>query len=67
MLCRSSQEQLPVGGIASAVKQKCCGVGPKSKISGFLQPVVSCTKAQQPVASNLGSEEIKQLSENTNL
>ena len=66
LLCRSSQEQLPVGGIASAVKQECCRVGPKSTIPGVLQPVVPCTEAQQPVASHLGSEQIKQLSENTN-
>ena len=65
LLCRSSQEQLPVGGIASAVKQKCCRVGPESMISGVLQPAVPCTKAQQPVVSHFGSEQIKQLSENT--
>ena len=66
LLCRSSQEQLPVGGIASAVKQKCCRTGSKSTIPGVLQPVVPCTKTQQPVAPHLGSEQIKQLSENTN-
>ena len=67
LLCRSPQEQLPVGGIASAVKQKCCGAGPKQKISGFLQPVVPCTKAQQPVTANLGSEQLEQISEDPNL
>ena len=67
LLCRSPQEQLPVGGIASAVKQKCCGAGPKPKISGFLQPVVPCTQAQQPVAANLGSEQLEQISEDPNL
>ena len=67
LLCRSPQEQLPVGGIASAVKQKCCGAGPKPKISGVLQPVVPCTKAQQPVAANLGSEQLEQFSEDPNL
>ena len=29
LLCKSPQEQLPVGGIASAVRQKCSRVGPK--------------------------------------
>ena len=67
LLCRSPQEQLPVGGIASAVKQKCCRAGPKSQISRFLQPVVPCTKAQQPVAANLGSEQLEQISEDPNL
>ena len=66
LLCRSPQEQLPVGGISSAVKQKCCRTGSKSTIPGVLQPVVPCTKAQQPVAPHLVSEQIKQLSENTN-
>ena len=64
LLCRSSQEQLPVGGIAAAVKQKCCRVGSKSKVPGFLQPVIPCTKAQPPVASHLGSEQTKQILEN---
>ena len=67
LLCRSPQEQLPVGGIASAVKQKCCRAGSKSQISRFLQPVVPCTKAQQPVAANLGSEQLEQISEDPNL
>ena len=65
LLCRSPQEQLPVGGIASAVKQERCRIGPKSTVPGVLQPVVPCTKAQQPVASYLRSEQTKQLSENT--
>ena len=66
LLCRSPQEQLPAGGIASAVKQKCHRIGPKPTLPGLLQPVVPCTKAQQPVASHLGSEQFKQVSENTN-
>ena len=66
LLCRSPQEQLPVGGIASAVKQKRCRTGSKSTIPGVLQPVVPCTKTQQPLAPHLGPEQIKQLSENTN-
>ena len=61
LLCRSSQEQLPVGGIASAVKQKCCRIGPKSTVPGFLQPVIPGTQAQQPVATYLGSEQTKHL------
>ena len=65
LLCRSSQEQLPVGGIASAVKQKRCRVGSKSIVPGVLQPVIPCTKAQQPVASHLGSEQTEQIFENT--
>ena len=66
LFCRSSQEQLPVGGIASAVKQKCYRTSSKSTIPGVLQPVVPCTKTQQPVAPHLGSEQIKQFSKNPN-
>ena len=65
LLCRSSQEQLPVRGIASAVKQECCRIGSKPSVPGFLQPVISGSKTQQAVASYLGSEQTKQLSENT--
>ena len=60
LLCRSLQEQLPIGGIASAVKQERCRIGPKSTV-----PVAPCTKAQPPVASYLRSEQAKQHFENT--
>ena len=36
LLCKSPQEPLPIGGIASAVRQKCSRIGQKSTISGFL-------------------------------
>ena len=62
---KSSQEQLPVGGIASAVRQKCCRVGSKSTVPGVLQPIIPGTQTQQPVATYLGSEHTEQLSENT--
>ena len=65
LLSRSSQEQLPAGGIASAVKQKRCRIGSKSTVTGVLQPVIPYTKTKQPVASHLGSEQTKQLFENT--
>ena len=38
------------------LNKKCCRVGSKSTVPGFLQPVIPCTKAQPPVASHLGSE-----------
>ena len=34
LLCKSPQEQLPAGGIASAYSQKCCRTGKTSNISG---------------------------------
>ena len=41
LLCQSSQEQLPVRGITSAYRQKCCRIGPQSNISGVFQPALS--------------------------
>ena len=67
LLCRSSQEQLPVGGIASAVRQKCCRIGSKPSVPGFLQPVIPGSQTQQPVAPHLGSEQTKQISGNPNI
>ena len=61
LLCRSSQEQLPVGGIASAVKQKCCRIGSKSTIPGLLQLVIPGAQTQQPVATQLGSKQTEHL------
>ena len=40
LLCKSPQEQLPAGGIASAYRQKCSRTSTKSKIPGFLQPAI---------------------------
>ena len=47
LLCKSPQEQLPAGGIASAYSQKCCRTGKTSNISGVFQPTISSPKAQQ--------------------
>ena len=65
LLCKASQEQLPVGGIASAVRQKHCRIGPKLTVPGLLQPVISGTQTQQPVATYLRSEHTEQLFEKT--
>ena len=40
LLCKSPQELLPVGGMASAVRQKCSRIGQKLTIPGLLQPVI---------------------------
>ena len=53
LLCKSSQEQPPVGGIASAVRQKCCRIGSKPTVPGLLQLVISGTQIQQLVATYL--------------
>ena len=56
-LCQSPQEQLPVGGITSAYRQKCSG--PQSNISGFLQSTISSPKAQQQMEANTGPKQPK--------
>ena len=47
LLCTSSQETLPVGGIASADKQELCRIGRKSNISRFVQQTLSGPKTKQ--------------------
>ena len=37
----------------------------QNPVPGFLQPVIPCTKAKQPVAPHLGSEQTEQILENT--
>ena len=65
LLCKSPQEQLPVGGIASAFRQKCCRIGSKSTVPGVLQPAIFGTQTQQPVETYLGSRQTQHLFENT--
>ena len=56
-LCQSSQEQLPVGGITSAYRQKCSGASTKPNISGVFQPTIFSPKAQEQVETYTGSEQ----------
>ena len=49
LLCTSPQIPLPVGGIASAHKQKCSRVGKKSSIYGLLQPAIFGPQTKQQV------------------
>ena len=51
-LCEPPQEQLPVGGFASAYFQKCGGAGAKPKISRFFQPAFLGTQTQQQVEAH---------------
>ena len=51
LLCQSPQERLPVGGITSAYRQKCCRTGTKSKVPGVFQPTFLSRKAQQQMAT----------------
>ena len=59
LLCKSPQEPLLVGGIASAYRQKRSRIGAKSKISGVLQPTILSPKTQQQVEAYTRSEQTK--------
>ena len=57
LLCKSPQEQLPGGGIASAYSQKYNRNRTKPKISRLLQPTISSSKTEQKVETYTGSEQ----------
>ena len=59
LLCKSPQEPLPVGGIASAVKQECNRVCQKPRIPGLLQLAIFGSKTHQPVETYTGPEHPK--------
>ena len=58
LLCQSSQEQLPVRGIASAYRQKCCRTSAQTDLSRVLQPTVFGSQTQQ-MEANIGPKPIK--------
>ena len=58
-LCRSSQEQLPVRGIASAYGQKCSGTSAKPGLPRVLQPTIFSPKTKQQVEAHPGLEQTK--------
>ena len=47
LLCQSTQEQLPAGGITSAYRQKCGRTSTEPNFSGVFQPTIFSPKAQQ--------------------
>ena len=57
LVCQSSQEQLPAGGITSAYRQKCSGTSTKPNISGIFQPTIFSPKAQQQMETYIRSEQ----------
>ena len=61
MLCKSPQESLPVGGIASADKQKCNKVSHKPRIPGLLQPAVLGPKTKQQMEAHTRSEQSQRI------
>ena len=62
LLCQSSQEQLPVRGIASAYRQKCCRTGAQPGLVGVLQPTLFSPKTQQ-VEADIGPKQSKPISQ----
>ena len=54
LLCTSPQEPRPVGGIASAYKEKCSRTSPKSGISGVLQQTIFSPKTKQKMETYTG-------------
>ena len=63
LLCKSSQEQLPVRGIASAYRQKCYRTGTKPKIPGFLQPAILSSKTKQQMETHTGLKQTQSFSQ----
>ena len=63
LLCQSSQEPLPVGGITSAYGQKRSRAGKQSKMSGFFQPTIFGAQIQQHVETYTRSEQFKPISQ----
>ena len=61
LLCQSSQEQLPVRGIASAYREKCCRTGLQSDLVRVLQPTLFSPKTQQQVETDIRPEQSKSI------
>ena len=60
-LCQSTETVQPFGGTVSADEQKCCKIGSKPKLTGFLQPPIFGTQTQQPVEIYPGPEHLEHL------
>ena len=58
-VCQFPQEQLPVGGITSAYRQKSGRKSSKSKITRILQPTILSPKTQQQMEANTGPKQLK--------
>ena len=58
---QSPQEQLPVGGIAAAYRQKRCRTSSKSNISRFFQPALLGAKTQQQMEADIRSKQSQYL------
>ena len=63
LLCQSSQEQLPVRGIASAYRQKCCRTGVQSDLVGVLQPTLFSPQTQQQMETDIRPQQSEPISQ----
>ena len=61
LLCQSSQEQLPVGGITSAYRQEHSRTGPQSNISGVFQQTIFSPQTQQQMETYTRPEQTESL------
>ena len=61
LLCKSPQEPVPVGGIASADEQKCSRVGQKARVSMFLQVTIFGPKTEQEMETYTRSQQSEQI------
>ena len=57
LLCQSPQEQLPVGGITSAYRQKCSRFSKKQNLSELFQPAIFSSQAKQKMETYTRSEQ----------
>ena len=57
LLCKSPQEQLPVGGITSAYRQECNRTSKKQNLSELFQPTIFSPQAKQKMETYSRSEQ----------
>ena len=57
LLCQSSQERLPVGGITSAYRQECNRTSKKQNLSELFQPAIFSPQAKQKMETYSRSEQ----------
>ena len=57
LLCQSSQERLPVGGITSAYRQECNRTSKKQNLSELFQPTIFSPQAKQKMETYSRSEQ----------
>ena len=67
LLCQSSQEQLPVRGIAATHRPKCSRKGKEPHVAGFLQQTVSSPKTEQQMETHPRPKQTESVSKGTKI